>query len=204
MSIFSAMNGNSFTPNAFGRILVFLICSVAMLLSTSAAMGLSTGYMYEFRVASLVMAIAYALALIICLNEDWFTSRFFGGVCVVLMASLAGEFTSISLMNAMKAKSLEPLLMIPAAVFVGGLPLWFMWGRFEGWMAYLGLTLAFAVSWLFMCTLTGWGSLFGLGFAFLAIVWPAGAVSLGGALMVIPLAALGAGAAGSWEILRRN
>lgn len=123
MSIFSAMNGNSFTPNAFGRILVFLICSVAMLLSTSAAMGLSTGYMYEFRVASLVMALAYALALIMCLKEDWFTSCFFGGVCVVLMASLAGEFTSLSLINAMKAKSLEPLLIIPAAVFVGGLPL---------------------------------------------------------------------------------
>lgn len=69
--------------------------------------------------------------------------------------------------------------------------------RLAAAIAFLGLTLLLAIPGGVMVIASGTAALVALGFALLALVWPRAAISVVGLLIMIPLAAAGAGAIGS-------
>lgn len=64
-------------------------------------------------------------------------------------------------------------------------------------IAFLGLTLLLAIPGGVMFIASGTAAIVALGFALLALVWPRAAISVVGLLIMIPLAAAGAGTLGS-------
>lgn len=173
----------------------------------------------SLRIEAIAICVAmgafYAALACLCLIPKIWDNRWFASFMIALLAFTAGKAFGWAIVEWMTPGWTRgynywlgtfPHLLMFDSKFMQALPALLLiipiiaaaTNRMAAAIAFLGMTLLMIIPGVPLAVGSGTAALVGMGFALLALVWPRAAISVVCFLIMIPLAAAGAGALGSF------
>lgn len=196
MSVLSMSASAVFRTGLIPRVATFIISALCALLTSGIAMESGASSIRVFCAAEFL---AFAVICASCFSERRFVGNLAGSLAIVALSGVAGPALGDWLIMLVRSQGTENPGFWPFVMFaILAIPVFLTNERLRSFLAYLGLTLAFMVTYIFLLEVPGLGGLAGALIAILALTLPGFAVNFAALLLALPFFLIGGGAAVSW------